>query len=134
MVLKKYFSKFWKSKNSDPELTPEYIESLPAADDITFHRDSKRLLQRFDEHMTAAETEVEVLSIELDTCLDQQSSLELQLKHLNKPNSWHERHLLLKLDRLHLHCNNLKRRIEIYSQNISIYLNMMSKIQDIYFK
>jgi len=57
--------------------------------------------------------------------------LEKQLKYLNKPGSWHERHLLLKLDRLQLHCGNLKQRIEIYSQNIKVYLNLISKIQDI---
>jgi hypothetical protein len=131
MVFKRLLAKLWGSKNREPDLTPEYIETLPSADDITFYRDSKRLLQRFDEYITAAEAEVEILSIELDDCLDQQSSLEKQLKHLNKPGSWHERHLLLKLDRIQVHCNNLKQRIEIYSQNIKIYLNLISKIQDI---
>lgn len=130
MILKKILAKVWAAKQ-EPELTPEYIEALPSADDITFYRDSKRLLQRFDEYVTAAETEAETLSIELDTCLTQGSVLETQIRNLNKPNSWHERYLLLKIDRLHLHCNNLKQRIEIYSQNINIYSDLISKIQDI---
>ena len=113
------------------ELTPEYIENLPAVDDATFYRDSKRLLQRFDEYITSAEAESEQLSIELDACIEQQESLKTQLKTLNKPKSWHERHLLLKLDRLQLHGQNLMQRIEIYSQNIKIYLNLISKIQDV---
>jgi hypothetical protein len=113
------------------DLTPELIENLPAVDDATFYRDSKRLLQRFDEYITSAEAESESLSIELDTCIEQQEALKTQLKTLDKPNSWHERHLLLKLDRLQLHSENLIQRIEIYSQNIKIYLNLISKIQDV---
>lgn len=112
-------------------LTPEMIESLPMADDPVFHRDSKRLLQRFDEYITAAEAESEILSIELDNILNQEDILRAQLKHLNKPNSWHERHILFKIDRLNLHSNNLKQRIEIYSQNIKLYLNLIAKIQDV---
>jgi hypothetical protein len=129
---------FWKklfrrkqSTDDDISLTPEYIETLPASDDATFYKNSKRLLQRFDEYITAAEAESEQLSIELDGCIEQQDTLEDQLKDLNKPDSWHERHLLLKLDRLQLHSQNLMQRIEIYSQNIKIYLNLISKIQDI---
>lgn len=119
------------AKSDKIELTPEYIENLPAVDDATFYRDSKRLLQRFDEYITSAEAESEQLSIELDGCLEQQESLKSQLKTLDKPESWHERHLLLKLDRLQLHGQNLMQRIEIYSQNIKIYLNLISKIQDV---
>ncbi|MHA1974473.1 MAG: hypothetical protein ACTSW1_15855 [Candidatus Hodarchaeales archaeon] len=127
---------FWKlfkkaPKREDPNLTPEYIESLPSVDDATFYRDSKRLLQRFDEYITSSEAESESLSIELDACIEKQESLKFQLKSLDKPNSWHERHLLLKLDRLQLHSKNLIQRIEIYSQNIKIYLNLISKIQDV---
>jgi hypothetical protein len=115
----------------DMPLTPEIIESLPEADDASFYRDSKRLLQRFDEFITASEVECEALSIELDNTLEMQAALKEQLRTLNKPKSWHERHLLLKLNRLQLHGDNLKQRIEIYSQNIKIYLNLISKIQDI---
>lgn len=127
---------FWKLFRRDrsvgePSLTPEYIESLPAADDATFYRDSKRLLQRFDEYITSAEAESETLSIELDSCLEQQESITEQLTDLDKPGSWHERHFLLKLDRLQLHSSNLMQRIEIYSQNIKIYLNLIAKIQDV---
>ena len=126
---------FWKlfsrSSNEEPDLTPEYIETLPSVDDATFHRDSKRLLQRFDEYITSAEAESETLSIELDACLEQQESIKEQLVDLDKPGSWHERHLLLKLDRLQLHSTNLMQRVEIYSQNIKIYLNLISKIQDV---
>lgn len=130
MVFKKLLAKLW-GRAQTPDLTPDYMESLPSADDIAFYRDSKKLLQRFDEYITSAEAEVEILSVELDDCLEQKSLLEKQLKYLNKPGSWHERHLLLKLDRLQLHCENLKQRIEIYSQNIKVYLNLISKIQDI---
>jgi hypothetical protein len=126
-----FWNLFKKAEAEEPKLTPEYIESLPAADDATFYRDSKRLLQRFDEYITSAEAESETLSIELDGCLEQQESIEEQLRELNKPDSWHERHLLLKLDRFHLHSTNLMQRVEIYSQNIKIYLNLISKIQDV---
>jgi len=112
-------------------LIPEQLENLPNADDASFYRDSKRLLQRFDEYITAAEAESESLCIELDETLENISILESQLKSLNKAGSWHERHILLKLDRLQLHSSNLKQRVEIYSQNIKVYLNLISKIQDI---
>lgn len=127
MVFKKLLDKIWGTSKD----TSYDIEFLPSADDITFNRESKKHLQRFDEYITIAETEAETLSIELDNCLEQKHSLEIQLKNLNKSGSWHERHLLLKLDRLQLHCDNLKQRIEIYSQNIIVYLNLISKLQDI---
>jgi len=120
-----------KSDIGKAPLIPELIESLPTADDPVFYRDSRRLLQRFDEFITAAEAESEILSIELDNTLNQEDILRTRLQHLNKPNSWHERHILLKIDRLQLHSNNLKQRIEIYSQNIKIYLNLIAKIQDV---
>lgn len=120
-----------KSDTEKAPLIPELIESLPTADDPVFYRDSRRLLQRFDEFITAAEAESEILSIELDNTLNQEDILRTRLQHLNKPNSWHERHILLKIDRLQLHSDNLKQRIEIYSQNIKIYLNLIAKIQDV---
>jgi len=131
MIWKRLFKKKAKEQDKNTSLTPEYIENLPAVDDATFYRDSKRLLQRFDEYITSAEAESESLSIELDACLEQQDDIKDQLVYLNKPNSWHERHFLLKLDRLQLHSENLMQRIEIYSQNIKIYLNLISKIQDV---
>lgn len=133
MGLRNILSRLFRNKpdiNNAP-LTPELIESLPMADDPVFHRDSKRLLQRFDEYITAAEAESEILSIELDNALNQEDILRTQLHHLNKPGSWHERHIFLKIDRLQLHSNNLKQRIEIFSQNIKIYLNLIAKIQDV---
>lgn len=128
-LLKKLFSR--NHQTQDAPLGPESIETLPAADDATFYRDSKKLLQRFDEYITAAEAESETLSIELDDTLEQQELIKEQLKRLNKPDSWHERHLLLKLDRLTVHGNNLKKRVEIYSQNIKVYLNLISKLEEI---
>jgi len=127
------FRQLFSSKLSieNAPLTPELIESLPMANDPIFYRDSKRLLQRFDEYITAAEAESEILSIELDNTLNQEDILRTRLQHLNKPNSWHERHILLKIDRLQLHGSNLKQRIEIYAQNIKIYLNLIAKIQDV---
>jgi len=120
-----------RSSIENAPLTPELIESLPTANDPVFHRDSKRLLQRFDEYITAAEAESEILSIELDNTLNKEDMLRSRLQNLNKPGTWHERHLLLKIDRLQLHSNNLKQRIEIYAQNIKIYLNLIAKIQDV---
>ena len=126
-----FWKKLFRKQTEEPKLTPEYIETLPSADDVTFYRDSKRLLQRFDEYITSAEAESESLSIELDSCLEQQESIKDNLKELDKPGSWHERHYLLQLDRLQLHSSNLMQRIEIYSQNIKIYLNLIAKIQDV---
>lgn len=126
-LLKKLFSR----SSTQESLSPELIETLPAADDATFYRDSKKLLQRFDEYITAAEAESESLSIELDDTLEQQDIIKEQLKKLDKPNSWHERHLLLRLDRLTVHGDNLQKRIEIYSQNIRVYLNLISKVEEI---
>jgi hypothetical protein len=131
MGLWKIFVRLFKKEAPSFPLTPETIELLPEADDASFYRDSKRLLQRFDEFITTAEAECEALSIELDNTLEMENSISQQLKTLNKPGTWHERHLLLKLDRLQLHGDNLKQRIEIYSQNIKVYLNLISKIQDI---
>jgi len=133
MGIRNIFSRLFRSKSNidNAPLTPELIESLPTADDPVFHRDSKRLMQRFDEYITAAEAESEILSIELDNTLNQEDILRTQLQHLNKPGSWHERHIFLKIDRLQLHSTNLKQRIEIYSQNIKIYLNLIAKIQDV---
>lgn len=133
MGIRNTFRRLFSSRSNieNAPLTPELIESLPTADDPVFHRDSKRLLQRFDEYITAAEAESEILSIELDNTLNQEDILRSRLQHLNKPNSWHERHILLKIDRLQLHSNNLKQRIEIYAQNIMIYLNLIAKIQDV---
>ena len=54
MIFKKLLAKLWGSGNQTPELASDYIEAMPSADDITFYRDSKRLLQRFDEYITAA--------------------------------------------------------------------------------
>lgn len=119
-----------RAPTSTSDLGPEEIESLPSADDATFYRDSKKLLQRFDEYITAAEVESETLSIELDDTLEQESLLVGTLQRLSKPGSWHEQHLLLKLDRLKTHGDNLKKRIQIYSQNIRVYLNLISKIED----
>jgi len=127
-MIKGFFKKLWSVDNTTE--TSNDISELPSVDDVTFYKKSKIYLQRFDEYITASEAEVETLSIELDGCLEQVAHLEIQLKQLNKPNSWHERHLLLKLDRLQLHCGNLKRRIEIYSQNIRVYLALISQIQD----
>jgi len=129
------FERLFKRKNKKPEfdgpITPEMIEDLPAADDAKFYRNSKLLLQRFDEYITAAEAELETLSIDLDSILEQSEIIKDQILSLNRPESWFERSMLMKLDRLTLHGDNLKQRIEIYSQNIKIYINLISKIQDV---
>jgi len=109
----------------------EALEALAAAEDETFFRDSRLWLQRFDEYITAAEIEIESVSIELDGLISLQDSVTAQLRTLDKSGSWHEKSLLIKLERLNLHGENLKKRIQIYSQNIRVYLNLMAKIQDI---
>jgi hypothetical protein len=130
-IWRKIFGLNKKKEKVTDILSPEMIEHLPAADDATFYRDSKRLLQRFDEYITAAESELEELSIELDDILEQNDAITCTIKKISKEGSWHEKSLLLKFDRLTLHGDNLKQRIEIYSQNIKIYLNLISKIQDV---
>lgn len=126
---------WFKRKKAEPAfegpITPEMIEDLPSADDAKFHKNSKLLLQRFDEYITASEAELEALSIDLDDILEQSDVIKDQIFSLNKPRSWFERSMLMKLDRLTLHGDNLKQRIEIYSQNIKIYINLISKIQDV---
>ena len=123
---------FFKKKNKQKiSLLSEELESLATASDEIFTNISKDLLKNFDEYITIAETESESLSIELDDNLEQQNRIKYVLKNLSKPDSWQERHYLLKLDRLKLHGNNLRARIEIYSQNIKVYLNLISKVQDI---
>lgn len=132
-IIKKLFSSEKTQEISSVELplTPEIIENLPAADDVKFYRDSKRLLQRFDEYITAAEIESLQLCEELDDTLEQQEKVKTQLRTLHSPGSWKERALLLQLDRLTLHGDNTKQRVEIFAQNIKVYLNLISKIQDI---
>jgi len=118
---------FWWKKQQDPP----GVELLASPEDENFNKNSKKLVQRFDEYITAAELESENLSIELDEIINHQEIIRDKIKTLNKPNSWHERHLLLKLDRLILHGKNLEQRIEIFAQNIRVYLNLMGKVQHI---
>lgn len=120
------FSFWWKKQQDSPG-----VELLASPEDENFNKNSKKLVQRFDEYITAAELESENLSIELDEIINHQEIIRDKIKTLNKPNSWHERHLLLKLDRLILHGKNLEQRIEIFAQNIRVYLNLMGKVQHI---
>lgn len=131
MSLFEWFKRKQAKPTFEGPITPEMIEDLPSADDAKFHRNSKLLLQRFDEYITASEAELETLSIDLDEILEQSDVIKDQIFSLNKPGSWFERSMLMKLDRLTLHGDNLKQRIEIYSQNIKIYINLISKIQDV---
>jgi len=100
-------------------------------DEEEIYKKSKIILQQLDEYITTSEIESENYSIQLDGILAEQDTISLKLKELNKPNSWHERNLLLKLDRLMVHGNNLRQRLELFSQNIKVYLNLMSKVEDI---
>jgi len=129
------FARLFKRKKTKPAfegpITPEMIEDLPSADDAKFHKKSKLLLQRFDEFITASEVELEALSINLDDILEQSEVIKDQILNLNKPKSWFERSMLMKLDRLTLLGDSFKQRIEIYSQNIKIYISLISKIQDV---
>jgi len=129
------FERLFKRRKPKPAfdgpITPEMIEDLPSADDAKFYKNSKLLLQRFDEYITAAEAELETLSMDLDDILEQSDVIKDKILTLNKPASWFERSMLMKLDRLTLLGDNLKQRIEIYSQNIKIYINLISKIQDV---
>jgi hypothetical protein len=124
MVFKKIASWFKKAESS-----PHPFE-LPIDEEEIFKK-SKIILQQLDEYITASEMESENYSIQLDTILAEEEVISIKLKELNKPGSWHERNLLLKLDRLVLHGNNLRQRVELFSQNIKVYLNLMSKVEDI---
>jgi len=116
----------WFKRSSDLVVPFE----LPLDEEEIFKK-SKIILQQLDEYITASELESENLSVQLDAILSEQDQIRTKLKELNKPNSWHERNLLLKLDRLVLHGSNLRQRIELFSQNIKVYLNLMSKVEDI---
>lgn len=116
----------WFKKAEDPNAPFE----LPIDEEEIFKK-SKLILQQLDEYITASELESENLSIQLDTVLSEQDTIREKIKALNKPDSWHERNLLLKLDRLVVHGDNLRQRVELFSQNIKVYLNLMSKVEDI---
>lgn len=124
MVFKKIVGWFKKTEN------PNTPFELPIDEEEIFKK-SKIILQQLDEYITASELESENLSIQLDTVLREQDAIRDKIKLLNKPDSWHERNLLLKLDRLVVHGNNLRQRVELFSQNIKVYLNLMSKVEDI---
>jgi len=123
MVFKKIANWFRKSESQLPF-------ELPIDEEEIFKK-SKVILQQLDEYITASELESENISIQLDNVLAEQDTIRNKIKDLNKPDSWHERNLLLKLDRLVVHSNNLRQRIELFSQNIKVYLNLMSKVEDI---
>jgi hypothetical protein len=116
----------WFKKTKDSDLPFE----LPIDEEEIFKK-SKLILQQLDEYITASELESENLSIQLDTVLLEQETIRNKIKGINKPESWHERNLLLKLDRLVVHGSNLRQRVELFSQNIKVYLNLMSKVEDI---
>jgi len=130
VVLKK-ITGWFKKKNSD-DRTPEVRIpfELPIDEEEIFKK-SKFILQQLDEYITSSELESENISIQLDSILEEQDLIKSKIKEVNKPDSWHERNLLLKLDRLVVHGNNLRQRIELYSQNIKVYLNLMAKVEDI---
>lgn len=116
----------WFKKTKDSDLPFE----MPIDEEEIFKK-SKLILQQLDEYITASELESENLSIQLDTVLSEQETIRNKIKGINKPESWHERNLLLKLDRLVVHGNNIRQRVELFSQNIKVYLNLMSKVEDI---
>lgn len=129
MVFKRIASWFRKDPEEE-ESRPLTPFELPIDEEEIF-KESKKILQQLDEYITASELESENLSIQLDAILSEQEVIRTKIKELNKPDSWHERNLLLKLDRHVVHGNNLKQRVELFSQNIKVYLNLMSKVEDI---
>jgi chromosome segregation ATPase len=118
---------FWK-KGTEPS---EPVDEIAIAK-AQFIKDSRKKLQRLDELTTTAEMEIELLSEELDKIVDDEKEVKERVKNLNKPGTHLERGLLMKAKRLKTHGDNLKQRIDIYHQNIELYLNMMSRISDIH--
>lgn len=119
--------KEWFSKK-DEQLSVPF--ELPIDEEEIFKK-SRVILQQLDEYITVSEEESATLCRDLDVNLSEREIIQNKIKELNKPDSWEERSLLLKLDRKVVHGNNLRQRIELYSQNIKVYLNLMSRVEDI---
>lgn len=144
------FNKFKKifTKTSPPSFKPEDLSkevqsliqsqgpSAPPLQQIQEHleleriKDSKKLLQRLDELITSAEAEIEILVLDLHKTSQEENQLKIQIKAANEPGSWLERNFLLRLERILLQKNNSQQRLEIYNQNIRIYMNLIARIQD----
>lgn len=118
-------------KKEEKVITFSDIKADLAALEVTNIKDTKKQLQHLDELISIAEMEIITLSKELDSIIREEKKVENEIKSINYPNSWSEQSLLLKLKRLRTHGENLKQRITIYSQNIELYLNMISRIQDL---
>jgi hypothetical protein len=93
-------------------------------------KNSKGLLQCLDELITSNEADIDKLSSELDKYAVDEEAIKKQVKEVNAPNSWKERNLLLKLERLLIQKQNSQQRLEIYNQNIRVCMNMVARIQD----
>lgn len=117
----------WFSKKEEQ---PNVPFEMPVDEEEIFKK-SRLILQQLDEYITVSEEESANLCRELDSNLNERNIIQNKIKELNKPESWEERSLLLKLDRKVVHGNNLRQRIELYSQNIKVYLNLMSRVEDI---
>lgn len=125
MALWENFKKIFKKRRSgEPELLPD-----DKTVEASFLADSRKQLQLFDEHATVAEAKIEQLSEEIDR-YEQEDLLSQETLKSCPSNSWLEKNLLLKIERGRVHTENLKRQVEIYNQNIRVYLNLMSKIEE----
>lgn len=125
MPLWEKVKKFFSKPPEEPDLLPEDNISLEAG----FLADARKKLQLFDEFVTAAEAKIEQLTEEIEKYEKEEAAFTFLLQQSSKE-SWNEKNLLLKIERGKVHTANLKRRIEIYNQNIRVYLNLMSKIEE----
>ena len=98
-------------------------------DEILQKRESEKMLQRLDELVTIAEEEISELMVAARQSSQEEKFLRDKLSQPKE--EWEERSFLLKLERILVFKNNLLQKIEIYNQNIRVYLNLISQIQNI---
>jgi len=115
-----------KNKTVPP---PPPFPEITFQDEVLQKKESGKMLQRLDELVTIAEEEIS----ELMMAARQSSQEEKFLRDkLSQPKEeWEERSFLLKLERILVFKTNTVQKIEIYNQNIRVYLNLISQIQNI---
>lgn len=133
--------KFWDwitnswttTKKEESGFTPIKVSELPNFGEVevlTNLKDSKKQLRHLDELVSIAEVEIISISKDLDKSLLEEDKVKEEIQAIQGKQTWQEQGLLLRLKRLKTHSNNLKQRVIIYSQNIELYLNLISRIQD----
>lgn len=105
-------------------------EQIPIVEEGLSYAKAKKLLRELDELILLSESSIDKLVETLDSLVREEQKCKLDLKALTDISRWKERSLLLKIERIHLNETNLQQRIEIFNQNIRVYMNVMSHIQD----